>query len=226
MIRKLTFPILLGLAGLAVLLSLGVWQMQRLAWKEGILAEIDARLSAPAVPLDLAATEERDEYAQVTLRGAPTGEELHVLTSGTAAGTGYRVISKFRLQAGRLVLVDLGLLALRDKDVPPQTASMQITGTLLWPDDQNDSTPKPDLAENIWFARNVPSMAEHLGTAPIMVIASQMSPADTRLALLTVETAGIKNDHWEYMVTWFLLAFVWAVMTMFWISRLLRQKDE
>jgi surfeit locus 1 family protein len=102
---------------------------------------------------------------------------------------------------------------------------MRIVGTLLWPDDQNDSTPEPDLAGNIWFARNVETMSEVLDTQPLMVVASQTSPADPRLTPLPVNTASIKNDHFAYAVTWFLLAAVWAAMSLFLISRTTRQKD-
>lgn len=225
MLRKLIFPILLGVAGCGVLVSLGVWQVQRLAWKENILTELDARLSGAATPFTTAATEADDEYTRVTLSGTPTGEELHVLTSGTAAGTGYRVISKFGLDDGTAILVDLGLLPLDGKDAPPLIAPMQITGTLLWPDDQNSSTPDPDLAKNIWFARNTATMAEALSTEDFMVVASTANPADARLTLLPVATSGIKNDHLEYAITWFSLALVWAIMTLFLIFRTTRQKD-
>ena len=46
-----------------------------------------------------------------------------------------------------------------------------------------------------------------------------------RLTPLPVQTATIKNDHLEYAITWFSLAFVWAMMTMFLIFRTTRQKD-
>ena len=61
---------------------MGVWQLQRLAWKEGILAEIDGadRGDAP-VPLPAAPDPARDRYLPVTVTGAFTGEELHVLAS-------------------------------------------------------------------------------------------------------------------------------------------------
>ena len=225
MLRKLIFPILLGVAGCGVLVSLGVWQVQRLAWKENILTELDARLTGAPTPFSTAATEADDEYTRVTLSGTPTGEELHVLTSGTTAGTGYRVISKFILDDGTAILVDLGLLPLDGKDAPPLIAPMQITGTLLWPDDKNASTPDPDLAKNIWFARNTVTMADDLSTDSFMVVASTANPADARLTPLPVETSGIKNDHLEYAITWFSLAFVWAIMTLFLIFRTTRQKD-
>jgi len=225
MLRKLIFPLLLGIAGCGVLISLGVWQVQRLAWKEGILAELDSRLTGAPQPFDFSATEEINEYTRVTLSGTPTGEELHVLTSGTAAGTGYRVISKFTLDDGNDILLDLGLLPLDIKDAAPLITPMQITGTLLWPDDQNSSTPDPDTTKNIWFARNVELMSAALSTQPFMVVVSTATPADPRLTALPVETSGIKNDHLEYAITWFLLAIVWAAMTMFLIFRTTRQKD-
>ncbi|MGJ8621634.1 MAG: SURF1 family protein [Yoonia sp.] len=223
MLRKILFPLILGLAGCGVLIGLGLWQVERLAWKQDILSDINARLEAPAAPLSRFVTEAADEYTRVTLRGTPTGEELHVLVSGTEAGTGYRVISKFETNLGA-VLVDQGLLALDNKDAAPLTVSMALTGTLLWPDDQNEQTPAPDLDANIWFARNVATMSDALDTLPLMVVATQTSPADPRLTALPVNTATIKNDHLEYAITWFLLAAVWAIMSLFLIRRVLRPK--
>lgn len=224
MLRKILFPLILGVAGCGVLIGLGLWQVERLAWKEDILAGINGRLAADPVPLTLAVTEANDEYTRVTLVGMPTGEELHVLVSGTSAGTGYRVISKVQTGLGA-IMVDQGLLPLEAKDAPPLIAPMQITGTLLWPDDQNSSTPEPDIAENIWFARNTATMATALNTEPLMVVATAADPADPRITPLPVDTADIKNDHFEYAVTWFLLALVWAIMTLFLILRTTKAKD-
>ena len=224
MLRRILFPLILGIAGCAVLIGLGLWQVDRLAWKQEILTEIDNRLAAAPVPLTRFVNEQSDEYSRVSVTGTPTGEELHVLVSGTQAGTGYRVISRFDTDIGA-ILVDQGLLALENKDAAPLRVQMRMVGTLLWPDDQNDSTPAPDLDENIWFARNVEAMSAALGTQPLMIIASQTSPADPRLTPLPVNTAIIKNDHFEYAVTWFLLAIVWAIMSLYLIFRITRQKD-
>ncbi|MFU8824714.1 SURF1 family protein [Yoonia sp.] len=225
MLRKIIFPLLLGLAGCGVLIWLGLWQVDRLAWKQGIIANINARIAADPQPFRTDVTEESDEYSSVTLSGAPTGEELHVLVSGTSAGTGYRVISRFETDDGLAIMLDQGLLRLEDKDAAPMVAPMQVTGTLLWPDDQNSSTPDPDLDRNIWFARNVDTMAAALDTLPLMVVVSQATPADPRITALPVATADIANDHLSYAITWFLLAIVWAFMTLFLIRRTLRTKD-
>lgn len=224
MLRKILFPLILGLAGCGVLIGLGLWQVERLAWKEAVLEDIDTRLAADPVPLSLGVTEDAHEYTRVSLVGIPTGDELHVLVSGTEAGTGYRVISKVQTALGP-ILVDQGLLALDNKDAPPLVTPMDMTGTLLWPDDQNSNTPDPDLDANIWFARNIATMSAALDTQPLMVVTTQTSPLDARLTPLPVNTATIKNDHFEYAVTWFLLAFVWAIMSLYLILRTLRQKD-
>ena len=224
MLRKILFPLILGVAGCGVLISLGLWQVERLAWKEDVLAGINARLAAAPAPLTTAVTEAANEYTRVTVSGTPTGDELHVLVSGTEAGTGYRVISKTLTPLGA-ILVDQGLLALDNKSAAPLIAPMQITGTLIWPDDQNSSTPDPDLAANIWFARNVETMAAALDTLPFMVVATSTAPADPRLTPLPVNTATIKNDHFEYALTWFLLALVWAIMSFYLILRTTRPKD-
>ncbi len=224
MLRKILFPLILGIAGCAVLISLGLWQVDRLAWKQDILKDINTRLEAAPGPLSFDVTEAADEYSRVTLTGTPTGVELHVLVSGTAAGTGYRVISALQTRDGS-ILLDQGLLALDNKDAPPLTAPMQITGTLLWPDDVNSNTPDPDLDKNIWFARDIAAMADALQTAPLMVVTTTTAPADPRLTPLPVTTANIKNDHLEYAITWFLLALVWGIMSLYLIVRTTRQKD-
>lgn len=220
---RLLFPIFLGCGGVAILLWLGFWQLDRLEWKEGILAEIDGRMQAEPVPLPPTPTltEDADEYMRVVIAGRPTGAELHVLASGTAAGTGYRVIAAFETMEGRTIMVDRGLLPVADKALPPTLDQTTITGTLLWPDDMTSGTAGPDIVENIWFARDVEPMARRLETDPIMVIEAEATVPDPRLTQLPVSTAGIKNDHLEYAITWFLLALVWAAMTLYLIRRTL-----
>lgn len=226
MIKRLLFPLILGLGGVAILLWLGFWQVDRLAWKEGILADLDARMAAAPVAVPEAPDPVDDNYKPVTLTATPDGQELHVLVSGTAAGTGYRAIAAATDVDGRRIMLDLGLLPLDSKAATPPQETTEITGNLIWPDDVNSSTPDPDLGRNIWFGRDVDAMAAALDTAPILVVVRQMSPADPRVTPLPVDTSTIKNDHWEYAVTWFLLAIVWAAMTGYLIFRTLRTRDS
>jgi surfeit locus 1 family protein len=220
-LRRLIFPALLGFGGAAILLALGVWQLQRMAWKEAFLADIDARIVAAPVALPDDPVPAADRYLPVMVSGALGGQEVHVLVSLKDAGPGYRIISV--LTAGdRRILVDLGFVPAEDKDLSRMTAEVSVTGNLHWPDEVDRWTPAPDPA-NIWFARDVPAMAAALGTEPVMVIARDLSGADLGVTPLPVDSAGIPNDHLNYAITWFLLALVWVVMSGFLAVRLARK---
>lgn len=223
--RKLLFPIVIGLGGLAILLWLAAWQLDRLEWKEGILADIENRLSEPPVPLPSTADPATDNYLSVIMEGAATGNEIRFLDSGTAAGTGHRIISVFETTDGRRILLDQGLLGINDlaaQSEDPFTQSVTVQGNLIWPDDVSDEPPSGDE----WYARDVAAMAAALETEPLLVVLSAASLYDPRLTPLPVDTRNIKNDHLEYAITWILLAVVWAAMTLFYLARTLRQKDD
>ncbi len=220
--RKIIFPLVIGLGGIAVLLWLGSWQLDRLEWKRGVIADIDARLAADPVPLPASVDPERDNYLTVILQGRATGDEIRFLDSGTAAGTGHRIISAFETGDGRRVMLDQGLLPLYSDDVAPLTSQVTVQGNLIWPDDISDAPPEGDE----WYARDVPAMAQALDTEPVLVVLSAASQYDERLDPLPVDTRNIKNDHLEYAITWFLLAVVWLSMTIFYVVRASRQKDD
>lgn len=215
MMRRLLFPIVIGLGGLGVLLWLGFWQVDRLDWKRGVLAGIEQRLAQDPVPLPASPTLEGDNYRTVIMQGAATGDEIRFLDSGTAAGTGHRIISAFETVDGRRVMLDQGLLPLYAEETAPLTVEMTVQGNLIWPDDISDQAPEGDE----WYARDVASMADALGTEPVLVVLSAASDYDDRLTPLPVDTRNIKNDHLEYAITWFLLAVVWAAMTVFYVVR-------
>ncbi|RMH46010.1 MAG: SURF1 family protein [Alphaproteobacteria bacterium] len=214
--RRLAFVAVIGVAGLSVLLALGFWQLRRLAWKEGILAEIAARMAAPVAALPARPEESRDEYRRVTLRGVIGGGEIRVLTSLPPHGPGFRVIQPMTLEDGRRILVDRGFIPEADRDRPRPGGAVTLNGNLLWPDETGSWTPEPNLARNIWFARDVAAMARQLGTEPVLVVAA----SETGDAILPVPvTVNIPNDHLEYALTWFGLAAAWAAMTVWFVLR-------
>ncbi|WP_170790399.1 SURF1 family protein [Ruegeria lacuscaerulensis] len=223
--RRILFLLIFGLAGLGVLLSLGVWQVQRLAWKEGVLAEIDSRIAADPVDLPPSVSEDTDKYLPVTISGDMEPGEIHVLVSVKQVGAGYRIIQSFSTE-DRTVLVDRGFVPTTAKLVERLTGPMTVTGNLHWPDEIDSYTPEPDIDDNIWFARDVPNLAAVLGAEPILLIAR--SETDPGITPLPVDTAGIPNDHLQYAITWFGLALVWAAMTGYflWRNRAPAQSEE
>lgn len=215
---RLIFPLLLGLGGAAILCALGIWQLQRLEWKEAILAEIEMRLSEDPIDLPDILTEAQNEYQSVRTTGVLTGPEIHVLTTVKPDGPGFRIIRTLQRTSGQKILVDLGYVAEADKAVARPEMDLTVTGNLLWPDEIDGFTPEPNLTRNIWFARDTPSMAAALDTDPILIVMRDTDhPTGTRALPVTVNVA---NDHLEYAITWFSLMLVWIGMTGFLLWRI------
>ena len=214
--RRILFLLIFGLTGLAVLLSLGTWQVRRLAWKEALLSEIETRIAGDPVALPDSPDPEADRFLPVTVSGELLPGEVHVLVSVKQVGPGYRIIAPFRV-GDRTILLDRGFIRIEDKETDRLTGPMEVSGNLHWPDEVDGYTPEPDAKENIWFARDVPALAAEMGTEPVLLIAR--SRTDPAVTPLPVDTAGIPNDHLQYAVTWFGLALVWAAMTAYFLWR-------
>jgi surfeit locus 1 family protein len=212
-----------GLAGVAVLVGLGLWQLERLEWKTAILERISSRLAAEPVAVPAEPRPEADEYRRVRASGTVEPGELHVYTSVPRQGVGYRVIAPFRLADGRLILLDRGFVPIEAKDAPRPLGAATVEGALLWPDETDRFTSPPDREENLWFARDVGLMAEALGTEPVMLVAEAGDLPGAPLPQPV--TVNIPNDHLGYAVTWFGLAAVWAVMTGYALWRIERRID-
>lgn len=209
--RRLIFPFLLGVGGVAVLMSLGIWQVQRLAWKQEYLAGIEAKIGAAAVELPDEPSVERDLYLPVTVAGRFTGESLAVLSGKKDVGAGVRVIAAFETDQGRRVLVDRGFVLMDDRDAPREVTEATVTGNLHWPQDADENTPPPDAATGLWFARDVPAMATALHSEPLLIVAR--APTGDGIEAMPLDTSTIPNDHAGYAFTWFALALIWAVMS-------------
>lgn len=216
-------PLILGLAGVAVLLSLSAWQMQRLAWKETILAEIDARIGASPVQIPHTPDPEADRFLPVSVSGQFTGQHLDILVSRKQIGAGYRVISVLETDDGRRVLVDRGFLPEAARGLPREAGAVTVTGNLHWPAEVDGFTPAPDVKTGIWFARDVPAMAAMLQSEPVLIVAR--SDTGDGIEAMPVDGAGIPNDHLNYAITWFLLAVVWAGMTALLLWRIRQRTD-
>lgn len=215
--RRILFLLIFGLSGLVVLLGLGTWQMQRLSWKQAIIAQIDTQVAADPVDLPTNPDPSRDKYLAVHVTGTLLPGEVHVLISRKQIGAGYLIIAPFELTDGRRILVERGFTRTNNKNAERLTGDMQITGNLHWPNEIDGFTPAPELTSNIWFARDVPEMARALGTDPVMLIANVRT--DPGVTPLPVDSSAITNDHLQYAITWFSLALVWLAMTVYFLWR-------
>ena len=221
---KLTFATLIGLG---VLIGLGLWQLDRLEWKEGLIARIEARTERRPVSLEraIALTKElRDpSYYPVRVEGRFHHQrERYLYTISLDGQPGWHVITPLETVDGHVVLVDRGFVpdALRD---PASRSEGQVekvvtvTGLLRVPESPSLFVPDNDPDANQWFTRDLPAMARSMfpgGTvevAPFFVEAGESEVpggwpkgGQTRLKFA--------NSHLQYAITWFGLALCLVVI--------------
>ncbi|QEU08095.1 SURF1 family protein [Paracoccus yeei] len=221
--RRYLFPLILGVLGCAILISLGVWQLHRLAWKESMLADIQRSIEGAPVPLP-AAVDPSMKYLPVTVSGTTTGQEIDVLSGTRESGGGYQIVSALVTDEGRRILLDRGFVDQDHKRDPRPPVRLDVVGNLHWPQEKGSATPAPNLDQNIWFARDVPAMAKALGTEPVLVVAAEVRGDAQGVEPIPVAIEGIPNNHLSYAVQWFMIAAVWAGMTVALIWRI-RQRQ-
>ena len=102
--------LVIGALGTAILLALGVWQLQRLEWKEGLIAEIESRLAAEPVPIPRDPEPAEDRFLRVAVEGRLGDGAAYRLTTMRPHGPGFDVIAPVVTEEGRRVLADLGYI--------------------------------------------------------------------------------------------------------------------
>ena len=192
----------LVLVCLAILIGLGVWQLQRLKWKEGLLARVAALQAAPARPLAdaLKAGGELD-FIRVAF-DCPDLERrpllrLFAVRDGVA---GYRLITACPVAAAGYssILVDRGFTSLEQAQaaVQPGRAALPgpVVGVLRKGDRPTFVTPQNRIAENLWYSRDVPAMARQLhaaAPAPIYLMVERPAKAAISSASKRGQASGM-----------------------------------
>lgn len=212
-LRRMIWPLIFGLGGAAILVNLGLWQLSRLEWKTDLLDQISARISASPVALPATPDPLNDRFLPVEITGTLGAEMADVLTSIPQVGPGYKMIAALETPQGRRILVDLGFILEENRAAPRPSGSVSVTGNVFWPNETDSFTPDRDQTRNIWFARDLNLMSAALQTEPVMIVARSITPPVANLYLRPVDAPNLPNNHLNYAVTWFSLAFVWLGMT-------------
>jgi surfeit locus 1 family protein len=224
--------VLLCLAGVcaAGFVALGIWQLERRAWKHALIEAVETRAyQAPQSPPDPAQwsqiTAARDAYRRITVRGRYQGGKDALVMAVTDRGSGYWVLTP--LDTGReRILINRGFIAQDQRTNPPATPTgdVTVTGLLRISEPDGGFLRSNDPAAGRWFSRDVVAIgdAQHLGTiAPYFIDADGSANAPGQpVGGLTV--LAFTDNHMVYALTWFGLAMLscWAGY------RVWRGKDE
>lgn len=217
-----------------LLVWLGIWQVQRLQWKEDLIGRLNAQAASEPVPLAeveaRAAAGENVEFMRATATGRFVHEnELFVFTT-VDGEMGWKLVTPLDL-GDTAVLVDRGFIpydlkdpAARPESRPPHnTVTVTVTGVVR----PHDSTPAPFVPDNnvdanIWHWWALPAMAEAAGierASPFILQAEARPGAPAWPRAFTPNPANIPNRHLGYAITWFGLAAMLVIVNTLYLFR-------
>ena len=207
---------------LAALIALGVWQLQRLHWKLGLIAAINGHLHDAPLSLDavLKLPQQDAQYRRVALDGHFENDRESYIFAATDDGyPSYHVVTPFETGDGRIVLVDRGIVppSLREpmtRRAGLLTGVQHVVGIWRTPDPRGFFTPAPDLKNRVWYSRDIARMANALGIKPIapVIVEADAIPVPGGWPKGGQTVVSLPNDHLQYALTWFLMALALVVV--------------
>jgi surfeit locus 1 family protein len=222
--RHQRFPwitLVLGAIVFAVLIALGTWQVERLYWKEGLLAEIEARTHT--APASLAETEkvwadQKDvDYRTVKVTGHLLNDRERHYFATYDGYSGFYIYTPLLLDDGRAVFINRGFVPYDKKNSVTRPegeieGKVTITGLARNPLTAKPSSivPNNDLVTNIYYWKDLPTMAgqssiEADKLVPFFIDADK-TPNPGGLPIGGVTIIDLPNSHLQYAVTWYGLA--------------------
>lgn len=228
------------LLALAILLSLGTWQVRRMQWKEELLAQIEMRRSAEPVELAKAeqavASGEDQEYLRVRAQGTFDHTKERHFFATDAGRTGFYVYTPLLLKDGRSLFVNRGFIPY-DLKQPEKRQAGEVQGTVTLTGyvrnrlqgKPSSLVPDNDQQKNIFYWKDWTAMVQTVGLDPATVLPffvdvdeKVQSPGGWPKGGVT--QFELPNNHLQYAVTWYGLAAALAGVTLAMVFR--RQKGD
>ena len=233
---------LFTLAMVAVFIGLGAWQLQRRVEKHALIAALTERLAAEPASLPAQSewaklTAEKDEFRRVHFKATyGAAPDAMVYSSGSTirddvSGPGTWAFVPARLESGEIVAVNAGFVqnTMQDRAQQDRAVTRLVTGAaadligyIRFPESAGLLTPSANVEKRLWFARDLPAMAQAHGwgnggktVAPFYIDLEEPVPPSgiPKPGPLHVH---LKDDHLQYAITWFALAGAVVIAFLVW----------
>ncbi len=205
-------PTLFLIGSLAMFITLGSWQMERLVWKQRVIAESDAAKAAPALatlPEDISNL----TYHRVLLTGTFLHDKtIHLIGRQQGMDVGYYIVTPFSLEDdGRIILVNRGFSPLNKESKPEGIVT--IEGILRPAREKRYFAPENMADKNIWSYEDMDKIATVLGKKPLPLVVEALGKYERDVYPIPNDGTFIfRNDHLGYALTWYGLGVVSVVM--------------
>lgn len=197
---------------IGVFVALGIWQLDRRAWKLDLIQRVEARIAAPPVAPPTGAVRRNDEYTRIAVRGRYLKGRDTYVQAVTELGGGFWVLTPLDAGGGR-ILINRGFVTPdRRGKMPPPEGQVAVTGLLRLSEPGGGFLRANDPVGDRWYSRDVAAIASArgLGTvAPWFLDAGANSAQWPRGGLTVVQ---FRNQHLQYALTWFAMAALLAFL--------------
>jgi surfeit locus 1 family protein len=221
--RPQFWPTVIAVPIVLLCVGLGAWQIKRLLWKEGLIAERAAAVAAPPIPAPRSAAVTPDmEFRHITDEGVFLNDkEIFLGATSRDLQSGYQVLTPLKEPDDRIVFVNRGFIpgALKDRakrQAGEPKGPVRVVGLLRLPPDGRPNwflpDNRPDL--NYWFWVDLPAMAkaDKLGHVASFYIDADATPNPGGWPKGGVTRLALPNNHLQYVITWFSLAVAMIVI--------------
>lgn len=224
-IRPVFWPTLISFCAVVLALTLGTWQVQRLLWKQDVNASRVAKVAkAPMDALPNPFRQADHQFRRVRLTGRFLNDKEQFLAARSLRGNlGWHVITPFRMANGTTILVNRGWIPTshRGREMRPDSVTagtVTILGIVRQPPTKNAFTPDNKAQDNRWFWVDLPTMATRtgLGRHPDYYIELTKSVTPGAYPLAGQTRIKARNQHLQYVVTWYSLAIAGFVIWLLW----------
>ncbi|GAT76696.1 Surf1-like protein [Ehrlichia ruminantium] len=193
----------------SIMITLGTWQVFRLKEKNIIIHNMQA------LPVKLSSDNlVSQRYNHVIANGSFDNDHKFFVFAGTL---GYYVLQPFHLNDGKYILINKGTIADRKKELKLfDNDQRSVTGILYC--DHNKKVGwfvKNDIDDNLWFWFDIEAMTKTVNIPLESCIIWANDTVDSNGITINVPLK-VRNDHLEYIITWYVLALVWLVGYLYW----------
>ena len=212
-----------AVAGFAMLVCLGVWQLHRLAWKRELIERVHERIHAPAAAAPGPAQwqsvgAKQDEYRRVRVQGRYLNDRETLVQAATELGAGYWVITPFKTVDGYTVLINRGFVPRAGHATPSRLqgefeGETTVSGLLRMSEPGGGFLRANDSMNDRWYSRDVLAITRAHGitdAAPYFIDADAIEPAIASAPVGGLTVVTFANNHLQYALTWFALAMMLA----------------
>jgi len=213
--RPFFWPTFFTIPAIILLISLGSWQLSRLAEKTELIAQFEQRSNAAAIGINqVTEPDEAFEFQRIGVTGTYLHQSEIYLTGRTYEGNaGFHVVTPFSTSYG-VILINRGWVseAYREPSTRPFSLTegeIYVEGILRLPGRKGYFVPENEPEAGFWFTLKPTEIAQFLKQEDMIknyYIDVIRTGEIITLPIAAEVNIDVPNSHFNYALTWFGLA--------------------